>query len=91
VAHIRQSRPDAGLGYQAKALKTVQVVPSSRSGPIRAATRPVIMKKREIPARVIMKKREIPARVIMKKRGAPIRAATRPASQPCSRGEERLS
>ena len=27
MAHIRQSRPDCGLGFQKKALKTVEVVP----------------------------------------------------------------
>jgi len=29
MAHIRQSRPDCGLGFQVKAPKTLQVVPSS--------------------------------------------------------------
>jgi len=29
MAHIRQSRPDSGLGFQVKVLKTFQVVPSS--------------------------------------------------------------
>ena len=28
VAHIRQSRPDSGLGFQVKVLKPFQVVPS---------------------------------------------------------------
>ena len=29
MAHVRQSRPDYGLGFQVKVLKTRQVVPSS--------------------------------------------------------------
>jgi len=29
VAHIRQSRPDSGLGFQVKVLKTFKDVPSS--------------------------------------------------------------
>jgi hypothetical protein len=29
MAHIRQSRPDSGLGFQVKVLKIFQVVPSS--------------------------------------------------------------
>jgi hypothetical protein len=29
LAHIRQSRPDSGLGFQVKVLQTFQVVPSS--------------------------------------------------------------
>ena len=29
MAHTRQARPDSGLGIQAQALKTFQVVPSS--------------------------------------------------------------
>ena len=29
MAHTRQSRPDSGLGFQVKVLKTFQVVPSS--------------------------------------------------------------
>ena len=29
VAHIRQSRPDSGLGFQVKVRKTFQVVPYS--------------------------------------------------------------
>ena len=34
VAHVRQSRPDSGLGFQAIVLKTLSVVPSSLgSGP----------------------------------------------------------
>ena len=34
VAHIRQPRPDSGLGVQVKVLQTLQVVPSSLgSGP----------------------------------------------------------
>ena len=32
VAHIRQSRPDSGLGFQGKPHKTFQVVPSSPGG-----------------------------------------------------------
>ena len=33
MAHIRQSRPDSGLGVQVKVLETFQIVPSSlRSG-----------------------------------------------------------
>ena len=28
MAHIRQSRPDSGLGFQVKVLKTLKVVPS---------------------------------------------------------------
>ena len=36
MGHIRQSRPDSGLGSQVKKLKTVLVVPSSlRSGDLR--------------------------------------------------------
>jgi len=36
VAHIRQSRPDSGLGFQVKVLDTLQGVPSSLgSGPER--------------------------------------------------------
>ena len=30
LAHIRQSRPDSGLGFQVTVLKTLQVVPASR-------------------------------------------------------------
>ena len=29
MAHVRQSRPDYGLGFQVKVLKPFQVVPSS--------------------------------------------------------------
>jgi len=29
ICHIRQSRPDSGLGFQAKVLENFQVVPSS--------------------------------------------------------------
>jgi len=29
MAHVRQSRPDSGLGFQAKVRKTFEVVPSS--------------------------------------------------------------
>ena len=29
MAHVRQSRPDSGLGFQAKVLKTFQSVPCS--------------------------------------------------------------
>jgi len=29
MAHVTQSRPDSGLGFQAQVLKTFQVVPSS--------------------------------------------------------------
>ena len=29
IAHIRQSRPDSGLGFRVKVLKTFEVVPSS--------------------------------------------------------------
>jgi hypothetical protein len=29
MAHVRQPRPDSGLGVQVKVLKTFQVVPSS--------------------------------------------------------------
>ena len=29
VAHIKQSRPDSGLGVQVKVVKTFQVVPTS--------------------------------------------------------------
>jgi len=33
MAHIRQARPNSGLGFEVKVLETVQVVPSSpRSG-----------------------------------------------------------
>jgi len=36
MAHIRQSRPDSGLGFQVKVLTTFQVDPSSRgSGMVR--------------------------------------------------------
>ena len=35
VAHIRQSRPDSGLGSQGKVVKTLQVLSSSlRSGEV---------------------------------------------------------
>ena len=40
MAHIRQSRPDSGRGFQVEVLKTYQVVPSSRrSGPGRGSGR----------------------------------------------------
>jgi hypothetical protein len=29
MAHVRQSRPDSGLGFEVKVLKTLQVVPST--------------------------------------------------------------
>ena len=32
MTHIRQSRPQSGLGFQMKVLKTFQVVPSSLAG-----------------------------------------------------------
>ena len=32
MAHIRQSRPDSGLGFHVKVLQTFQVVPSSFGG-----------------------------------------------------------
>ena len=35
VAHLRQSRPDYGLGFQVKFLKTFQVVPFSFATPVR--------------------------------------------------------
>ena len=39
VAHIRQSRPDSGLGFQAKVLKMFQVAPSSLGRRRRRLTR----------------------------------------------------
>jgi len=32
MAHVRQSRPDSGLGFQVKVLKPFQVDPSSLGG-----------------------------------------------------------
>ena len=36
MAHVRQSRPDSGLGFQVKVPKTFQVVPSSLGAIARA-------------------------------------------------------
>ena len=37
MAHVRQSRPDSGLGFPGKVLKTLQVVPLSLSPPSRVS------------------------------------------------------
>ena len=39
MAHIRQSRPDYGLGFQVKVLRTFQVVPFSLGSGSEALTR----------------------------------------------------
>ena len=40
MAHIKQSRPDSGLGFQVKVLKTFYAVPSSfGSGKVERSTR----------------------------------------------------
>ena len=48
MAHTRLSRPDSGLGFQVKVLKTFQMVPSSL-GSGHAVSDPVSSRKLKIP------------------------------------------
>ena len=48
MPHIRQSRPDSGLGFQVLVLKTLEVVPSSLRSGQALSPEPLLMPKHQL-------------------------------------------